>query len=414
MQQASSLAKTIFFGWKVVATAFVVATCTFGFGYYGPSIFLDVLHRQHGWPVSLISAAITAHFLVSALLVSWLPDAHSRFGIAPVTQAGVAALVTGMLGWSLADAPWQLFAATLLSGAGWAATSGAAIIAMVSPWFDQRRALALGHALNGASAGGILFAPLWISVISSLGFVQAVCIVGLLTLAIVCPLIWRYLAPTPESTGLAPDGNPVRRQPSDKPSPAPFGTLARNRQLTTLSAAFACGMFAQVGVTAHLVLRVAPLLGPYYAAGAVSLATACAVAGRVLLGIVLGQADRRVVAAGNFVMQACGVSLLAFGSTLTLLLPGCILFGLGVGNLLPLPPLIAQREFSSTDVPRVVAMVTAVNQAVFAFAPAVLGVLREISGNYLLPFLVAAAVQVVASAIIIMGRTPRVATSSPL
>jgi MFS family permease len=132
MQQAIPLGKRIFFGWKVVATAFVVATCTFGFGYYGPAVFLNVLHRQHEWPVSLISAAITAHFLVSALLVGWLPDAHSRFGIAPVTQAGVAALVIGMLGWSLAGAPWQLFAVALLSGAGWATTSGAAIIAMVS------------------------------------------------------------------------------------------------------------------------------------------------------------------------------------------------------------------------------------------------------------------------------------------
>jgi hypothetical protein len=28
---------SVFFGWKVVATAFAVATCTFGVGYYGPS-----------------------------------------------------------------------------------------------------------------------------------------------------------------------------------------------------------------------------------------------------------------------------------------------------------------------------------------------------------------------------------------
>jgi MFS family permease len=152
----------VFFGWKVVATAFTVATCTFGVGYYGPSIFLNVLHQERGWPVYIISAAITAHVLVSAVPVAHLPDAHCRFGIAAVTQAGVAALVIGMLFWSLAGAPWQPFIAAILSGMGWAATSGAAVIAMVSPWFDRRRALALGHALNGASAGGVLFAPLWV------------------------------------------------------------------------------------------------------------------------------------------------------------------------------------------------------------------------------------------------------------
>ena len=86
---------SVFFGWKVVAVAFMVATCTFGVGYYGPAIFLNVLHQERGWSVSIISAAITVHFLVSAVLVARLPDAHRRFGIATTTQAGVAALVIG-------------------------------------------------------------------------------------------------------------------------------------------------------------------------------------------------------------------------------------------------------------------------------------------------------------------------------
>jgi cyanate permease len=103
-------------------------------------------------------------------------------------------------------------------------------------------------------------------------------------------------------------------------------------------------------------------------------------------------------------MQACGVTLLAIGTAATTIVPGCILFGLGVGNLLTLPPLIAQREFPPETVSRVVALVTAVNQAVFAFAPAVLGVLREVSGSYLIPFLVAAGVQLVAACVVIVGR----------
>jgi predicted MFS family arabinose efflux permease len=163
----------------------------------------------------------------------------------------------------------------------------------------------------------------------------------------------------------------------------------------TLSIAFAIGMFAQVGVTSHIVTRLAPLLGAQYAADAISLTTACAVIGRILLGVLLGRVDRRIVAAGNFAMQACGVTLLAVGSTITVLLPGCILFGLGVGGLLLLPPLIAQRDFAPSDVPRVVALVTAVNQAVFAFAPAILGVL---------PFLIAAGLQFLASMIVVLGR----------
>ena len=167
--------RPIFFGWKVVATGFIVSAFTFGVGYYGPSAFLNVLHQQRGWPVSVISSAITVHFLVSAVLVTRLPNVHRRFGIATVTQTGTLTLVIGVVGWSLAAAPWQLFVAATLSGAGWSATSGAAIIAMVSPWFDRRRPLALAHALNGASVGGILFAPLWAALSEAIGFTSGRC-----------------------------------------------------------------------------------------------------------------------------------------------------------------------------------------------------------------------------------------------
>jgi Major Facilitator Superfamily len=382
--------QSVFFGGKVVAVAFMVATCTFGVGYYGPAIFLNVLHEERGWPVSIISGAITVHFLVSAVFVARLPDAHRRFGIATTTQAGVATLVIGMLFWSLAGEPWQLFIAATLSGAGWAATSGAPIIAMVSPWFERRRALALGHALNGASVGGAVFAPLWVMLIASIGFTKAVAVIGCGTVAVLWPLASRYLRPTPNSLGLVPDGDAAHIKvrpaaPSQHP-PARFAVLIVERGFGTLSAAFALGMFAQVGVIAHLVTRLVPVVGAIHAAAAVSVATAAAVTGRVALGMLLGHADRRMIAAGNFAIQACGVTLLAVGSTAVILASGCILFGLGIGSLLSLPPLIAQAEFPQSDVPRVVALVTAVNQAVFAFAPVIFGFLREVIGGYATPF----------------------------
>jgi cyanate permease len=99
--------------------------------------------------------------------------------------------------------------------------------------------------------------------------------------------------------------------------------------------------------------------------------------------------------------QACGVACLALGANTIVLLFGSILFGLGIGNLVSLPPLIAQQEFTRDDVPRVVALVTAVNQAVFAFAPLIFGLLREMSDGYALPFMVAVAFQLLAGIVVV-------------
>ncbi len=51
-----------------------------------------------------------------------------------------------------------------------------------------------------------------------------------------------------------------------------------------------------------------------------------------------------------------------------------------------------------------VAFVTAINQAVFAFAPALFGWLRDFSGTYFVAFLAAALTQAVAAAIVAYGR----------
>jgi MFS family permease len=324
-------------------------------------------------------------------------------------RCGVAASAIGILCWSLASEPWELFPAAVLTGAGWAATSGAAINAMVSPWFDRRRAAALGHAFNGASVGGVLFTPLWVALISWLGFVGAASLIAVIMLVVLWPLAGRYLAATPESLGVGRDGDDVLTDArshvrSGQPT-AGFAALLRDRRFVTLSVAFALGLFAQIGLVAHLVTRLTPVFGMGHAAATVSLATACAVTGRLLLGAFLGDADRRLVATGNSLMQACGVACLAFGTSTVILLLGCILFGLGIGNLVSLPPLIAQKEFDQTDVPRVVALVTAINQAVFAFAPVIFGLLREVSDGYLVPFMVAVFIQLIAGFVVLFGRS---------
>ena len=414
----SSARQDIFFGWHVVGAAFVVAVFAWGVGFYGPSVFLHTLHEGRGWPVSMISAAITCHFLLSAAVVARLPALHRRFGLVSMTRAGAAAAGLGALAWALAAEPWQLFPAALLSGAGWAMTSGAAINAMVAPWFDRRRPAAISMAFNGASLGGVMFTPLWALLIAGYGFATAAAVIGGAMVLVLWWLAGRYLRPTPEGMGLLPDGDPPT-MPGGPPAavlaptraPLPAGAAVwYDRRFATLSAAFALGLFAQIGLIAHLFSLLAPVLGEAGAGAALSLATACAVLGRTLLGALLpARLDRRVVAAANFAVQVAGslALLAAGGSSVPLLLAGCALFGLGLGNLTSLPPLIAQTEFTRAEVGRVVALTTAVNQAAFAFAPAVFGVLRDLAGGGWALIAAAAIIQVAAAMVVLGGHRGR-------
>ena len=145
-----------FYGWRVVGAAFVLAFFGWGLGFYGPPVYLQAVREARGFSLSVVSAAVTLHFLSGAVVAANVPALYRRFGLPTITKVAAVALAAGVFGWAIATTPWQLFLATLVSGAGWAAMSGVTVNAIVSPWFVRARPSALGTAYNGASLAGLI------------------------------------------------------------------------------------------------------------------------------------------------------------------------------------------------------------------------------------------------------------------
>ncbi|MFX5760823.1 hypothetical protein ABTE44_19020, partial [Acinetobacter baumannii] len=90
------------------------------------------------------------------------------------------------------------------------------------------------------------------------------------------------------------------------------------------------GLFAQIGLIAHLFSLLVPALGAQYAGLAMGFATLCAIAGRTLVGWLMPiDADRRLVGCLAYAVQIGGslVFILAGGDNIVLLLLGVALFG---------------------------------------------------------------------------------------
>lgn len=379
---------TVFYGHTVVRAAFVIALFGWGIGFYGPPVFLYAVVARTGWPLAAVSAAVTLHFLWGAAVVACLPWIHRRVGLAATTAGGAMALALGAVGWAVASQPWQLALAALLTGGGWVPLGAAGINAIVSPWFARQRPMALAKAYNGASMGGMLLSPLWVALIGAFGFAAAAAAVGLAMLAVVLPLAWRVLPQTPAARGESVDGAPGD---AAAPAPVPLGghavppaRLWRNRAFITLASAMALSLFAQIGLVAQLLSLLAPAMGAQAAGWMMALATGCGMGGRLVMARLLGPAtDRRVAASAGYAIQALGTGalLLAAPGQWLLIVPGMVLFGLGIGNATSLPPLIAQAEFARDTVPRVVARCVALSQGLYAFAPAVLALLLVRGGG---------------------------------
>jgi len=402
--------QTSFFGWRVVSGAFVLAVFGWGLGFYGPPVYLHAVQEARHWSTVLVSTAVTVHFLMGAVVVANLPALYRRFGLPTITKAGVVLLALGVVGWAEASEPWQLLFATLLSGAGWVTMSAAAVNAVIAPWFVARRPAALAMAYNGASIGGVVFSPLWVAAIAWLGFPLAASVIGLVMIVAIWLLADFVFARTPDSMGQSPDGVPADRVVSVV-RPKSTANLWRDARFLTLAAAMALGLFAQIGLIAHLFSLIVPVLGEQAAGLLMGAATGTAIAGRTLVGWAMpAGSDRRLVACASHVVQIAGslVLLLAAGDNTALLIVGVLLFGAGIGNTTSLPPLIAQVEFTREDAMRVVPLIVAIGQGTYAFAPAAFGALRSLSiQEGTLVFIAVAVFQILAIAAFLAGRRLR-------
>jgi MFS family permease len=410
--------RSTFYGWRVVSAAFILAVFGLGIGFHGPPIYLHAVREARGWSLPLVSTAVTVHFLIGALIVASLPALYRRFGIPTVTKVGAISLGLGVFGWATATSQWQLFAAALLSGAGWVTMGVAAVNAIVSPWFLRARPAALAVAYNGVNIGGVIFAPLWVTTIALLGFPTAAAIIGIVMVITVWVLASVIFTRTPEQMGLGPDGDALGTPPPSITSPTanalPGALLWRDFHFLTLAVGMALGQFAQIGTIAHLYSLLVPALGTRNAGLAMGLITAMAVVGRTCIAWLMPiDADRWLMASASYGFQIVGsaVFILAAGTSIPLLFLGVILFGLAFGNGTWLPPLIAQVEFVEDDVQRVVASIVAVSQGAFAFAPAIFGLIREFAprvetapGAAPHLFIVAALIQALAMAAFFAGR----------
>ncbi len=393
-------------GWRIVVVCFLLATFGWGLGFYGQSVYVAELHRLHGWPASLISSGTTFFYLFGAALVAFVAEAIKAFGPRNCLVAGTFAMAAAGIAIGQVREPWQLYLADAVLAFGWAGTSLGIITNTLGLWFDKKRGMAISLALNGASFGGIVGVPLLVAGINYFGFSGAMTVAAIVMIALMVPVIMIFVGrpPVPANTSAAAE--------RDAPSPTQIRARAfRDIAFLSVSTAFALVLFAQVGFIVHLIAFLDGVIGRERATVAMALLTAMAVVGRVLFSFVIDRMNQRLASSLSFVSQALALLIVINVRNDVALIAACALFGFSVGNLITLPALIVQREFDPRSFGVLVSLITAINQITYAFGPGVIGLLRDLSGSYALPFYACIGVELTA-AVLIMIRGRR-AHSSP-
>jgi MFS family permease len=397
----------IFYGWYVVYAIGLVLLTVSGLAFYNLSVLLDAFIAERGFPVALTSGATASFFIASGaggVIAARLMDrADAR--LIMIFGACVSALALGTLG--LLERPWQLYAFHLLFGFCYGFCGLVPATTIVARWFEARRALALSIASTGLSLGGVVMTPLSAFLIQHWGIAGAAPWLGLTFFLGMVPVTALVVRSTPQEMGLVPDGAKFaeRGVSTALPRSVSYAQARRSRFFLGVTVAYLFGLGAQVGAITHLFRLASTRESPAVAALALALLASTSVVGRLTGGWLLLKLPTRAFAVGMLLGQALALALLAF-ATKTLLLAGAVLFGITVGNVLMLQPLLLAEAFGTRHYGRIYSLSNLVTAAGVAGGPALIGVIYEASGGYVLPYLVVAAASALSCVILLLaGRT---------
>ena len=396
-------------GWRVVAFCFLAAVFTWGLGVFGASVYLHEVTKARGWSVSLVSAGITVFYLTAALVLPAVGAAIDRHGSRPVIAGGAVLLALGVAAMGHVAVPWQLYAAFVCTGLGYATMSVIGLSATVAPWFERYQGRAIAMALTGASVGAMVVVPLLTHSIARHGFsatTGGAAVITVMTLVPLALVVLRYRGPA--ELGLGRDGNATpeaRRNAAGATAPAwTRADALRSPALWSVAAGFALGLMAQVGFFTHQVKLAEPILGATGAGWLVGATGLAGLLGRLLLAWLADRIELRPYAAAIFATQALALVLIVIVPGAPVLVAMTFVYGFCLGQITTLSPIIVRREFGAASFGAVYGVAGTVIQLSSAFGPALYGVARDLLGSYPPVLGIAAGLELAALVVVLAGR----------
>ena len=204
---SSHTPSAIYYGWLVVAACVFIAMAGSG-AYNGFGVFIIPMSEEFGWSRSAISLAASVGTIVGGISQPVFGRVFDRVGGRRLILTGLAAFgVSNLLLMFTNNLVYLVLVfGVLIALAGSAGTFNTAV-ALVSKWFERRRATAISLVSAGGSLSGMVFVPFIAYTIPIVGWRNTWLVLGLIVLVLAVPVAFLILKDDPAEVGQLPDGD---------------------------------------------------------------------------------------------------------------------------------------------------------------------------------------------------------------
>ena len=402
----------------VAASVFTNAVFTAAY-YQGFSVLVLPIEQTFGWSRSAMSAAGAMRQLESGIVSPFLGFLLDRYSAR--TLVFWCAIVSGlaMIGMSFINGLVTFYLFFVLISIGASGLSHAVTWpVLIARWFRRRRGLAIGLAVMGPIFGSP-FVILNTSLEEALGWRAVFFIYGIVIL-VSCTLVSLLIRDRPETYALRPDGDepdePLVTEPGKAFVSPEFGFTLREalhmREFWLLTL-FLAGMFVvNSGFQFHQI--------PYFeqdrdfssaeAATTLMLVFLASGFGRIGSGFLLDKVDYRFVLSLISLLMGAAFFYLQVASVGEVYhtVPFVLLFGVGLGAMIPLRGALGGMLFGTRSIGSIVGLLQGGAVAAGVIGPVFMGVLFDLKGNYTAALWVLVAVSIVMVPMSFVMRSPAV------
>jgi MFS family permease len=376
-----------------------------------PGVMMVPLGLHFGWDRGTVSATSALGIFLYGLVGPFAAALMMSLGIKRTMMLGLGLMAGATFASQWMTQSWHyMLTWGVFSGLGTGMVASVLGAAVVNRWFAQRQGLVMGLFAASTATGSLIFLP-YLAWLTRGGAWQGVVqTVGLACLVLV-PLVWLFMAESPETAG-------VRRYGEAEDAPAPrrqgasamlaLQVLWQVRKDATFwlltGTFFVCGLTTNGLVGTHLIAFCGDHgIAPVAAAGLLSTMGLFDLVGTTASGWLTDRYDPRRLLMVYYGLRGISLVVLPFMDFGPVALGAFAVF-YGLDWIATVPPTVAlaNRHFGPDRAPIIFGWVAVGHQIGAAFAAFAGGILRQLAGSYDFAFVGAGAMGVVAALAILL------------
>ncbi|MBN1474841.1 MAG: MFS transporter, partial [Syntrophaceae bacterium] len=379
----------IYWGWYIVAGAFMVMAVNYGARYcFG--IFVKPLALEYGWSRSVISLAATINMLVYSIGAIFVGRKLDKVAPRWIMTAGAIIAAAGFVLTGFANSPLTLYLTYgLLVGLG--ATGMGVVIcsSSVGKWFIKMRGLALGLATMGISFGTMTLTPLAGFINKHFSWRVGMFILGAVILIVGVTISQFLMRKTqPEDYGLLPDGDkiilPGQKIVAPVASKISLKIIFRDSRFWTIAICQSMIVMVIMSVFVHQVAyAVGNKIGSVAAASSLAAVSMTGFIGQFFFGWLSDRMrDPKYAYFIGITFLLCGMVLLNYSDSVSRLYLFAVIYGFGYGCIAPILPILVSDRFGRHILGSIYGLLTFFVGFIGSLGPILGGIIYDTFGSY--------------------------------